>query len=351
MSSFLATVLRNVRGGRVAGVDDVVGMQDRDVGAADAEALEPRFLDEHPRRFLPRRVLEHRAATRLVERRALLAPPQQPALHLLELGGRLFAEPELRLEHDDLPQPARPVLERDLFARQRLDLALGVHHRDFGDDLGELRSVGAGVHVHATAHRPGDAEEPLHACEPGLRGAAREQRGWHARPDDRDRALHLELVEPLAKPDDEAGEAAVLDEHVRAQPEHQPGHALVLRELERLLDVLDFCGVEEIARRPTDAIRGVAGERLVLEHPAPELELGRRRGRCRGLRDRLDDRLRYACTARGSRFPGAGFPTGCGGFSGAVFSCHSWRLLTLPARLRNAMIASQAALAADIVVV
>ena len=59
----------------------------------------------------------------------------------------------------------------------------------------------------------------------------------------------------------------------------------------------------------------------------------------------------YAWTARGSRLPVGGLSTGCSGLWGAVFSCHSWRLLTLPARLRNAMIASHAALAADIVVV
>src|SRR5207247_4432882 len=121
---------------------------------------------------------------------------------------------------------------------------------------------------------------------------------------------------------------------------------------QRLHHVLRLGGHHEKAGGPADAVRGVARERLVLEHTAAELDLRRwRRGRCgRGLRLRAArgcGALRYVRTA-GARL--AAFAAG-DGLSTVVFSCHSWRLLTLPVRLRSAMIASHAALAADIVVV
>src|SRR5207253_4464800 len=120
------------------------------------------------------------------------------------------------------------------------------------------------------------------------------------------------------------------------------------------------------ARRAAEPVRGVARQGLVLEHPAAELDLGRR-GRGGGRRLGADlGALRRRLRRRLGRRDGrplayartAGVGLGCGAFapaggclSAVVLSCHSWRLLTLPVRLRRAMIASQAALAADIVVV
>src|SRR6266566_553135 len=108
---------------------------------------------------------------------------------------------------------------------------------------------------------------------------------------------------------------------------------------------------DEVARRSADAVRGMAGQGLILEHPPAELDLGRGRrgrgGRLGGTLARLPRRLgRYLRYARTASFAVPG-----GRFSTVVLSCHSWRLLTLPVRLRRAMIASQAALAADMVVV
>src|SRR6059058_4525481 len=158
-------------------------------------------------------------------------------------------------------------------------------------------------------------------------------------------------VAPLPDADHDAREAAVLDEHVRAEPEGHPREPAVLRQLERLGDVLAIGGHDEIARRSADPVRGVAGQGLVLEHAPAELDLRRgRRGGGRRLGGslarfarRLRRCLRYARTAS--------FAAPGGRFSTVVLSCHSWRLLTLPVRLRRAIIASQAALAADIVVV
>src|SRR5437016_2164820 len=83
---------------------------------------------------------------------------------------------DLELELDDGAEVGRAVLERDLLARHLLDLPLRIHHGRFGQHFGELRSVRAGVHVHAAAHRTRDADEALYPGESGLRRAAREQR-------------------------------------------------------------------------------------------------------------------------------------------------------------------------------
>src|SRR5204862_22538 len=59
----------------------------------------------------------------------------------------------------------------------------------------------------------------------------------------------------------------------------------------------------------------------------------------------------FCGTARQNRLAHAAPAGAAVTFSPVAFSCHSCRLLTLPVRLRSAMIASHAALAADIVVV
>src|SRR6185295_12914479 len=133
--------------------------------AADGEALEPAFVDQRPGGLGPTGVLEGRAATRLIEGRARLAPAQQLALELLQLCRRLLTEAELGFD-DDPVNVAGAVLERDLFARELLHLALRVHHRDFSHDLRELGAVAAGVHVDPAAHGAGDPEKSLDAHEP-----------------------------------------------------------------------------------------------------------------------------------------------------------------------------------------
>src|SRR5438093_679178 len=342
---------------RRPGIDEVVRVHGRYLGAADRVSLESALVHEHPGRLRAAGVLEDRPGARLVERRPGLAPPQQLPLQLLQLGGGLLEEEQLRLQHDDVAEVRGAILERDLLAGQLPDLALPVHHAHFRDDLGEPRPVGRGIHVNATAHRAGDPDEPLDPGEPSLRRAARPDRGGHPGADARARALQLERVQPLAEPNHETGEAALFDEQVRPKADREPRQTALVGELDPLRHILHVGGHEEVARRSTEPVRGVARQRFVLQQPPAELDLGRgrRRGRrCglgRGLRAGLGCRpLGYARTPRGPGL-GAALAASDTGFPTLVFACHSWRLLTLPIRLRNAMIASQAALAADIVVV
>src|SRR5436309_2466920 len=175
---------------------------------------------------------------------------------------------------------------------------------------------------------------------PGLRNT--EQRRRQAGADDGGRALHFEAVEALAHPDYEPGEPAVPHEHVGPEAQHHRGEPPLLRHLEAARDVLGAGRGEQVARRAADAVRGVPRQRLVLQQLALELGLGRLGRSGRGF---------YARTGRASRLAVPGLAAAGSGFPTIVFSCHSWRLLTLPVRLRSAMIASHAALAADMVVV
>src|SRR3989442_9232959 len=49
-------------------------------------------------------------------------------------------------------------------------------------------------------------------------------------------------------PDHDAGEAAVLDEHVRAQAQHDPRQAAFLRQLQRADHILAVGGQRQVAR-------------------------------------------------------------------------------------------------------
>src|SRR3989449_6533618 len=69
--------LEHVTRRRVAGVDDVVRVQRRDLGAADGKALQPAFVDQGAGGARAARIPEDRTAARLVERRPRLPPPQQ----------------------------------------------------------------------------------------------------------------------------------------------------------------------------------------------------------------------------------------------------------------------------------
>ena len=179
-------------------------------------------------------------------------------MQLLELGRRFFPETELGFQHNALAQVARPVLEGDLLARNRADLALGIEQRHLGHDLGELGAMAAGIHIDAAAHGARDPDEALDAGEPGLRGAPGQQRRRHTGADDRDRALHFKLVEALPHPDHEAGETAVLDEHVGAEAEYDPRHVALPGQVETADQIVDVGGQEEIAGWPADVPRGVA---------------------------------------------------------------------------------------------
>src|SRR5438270_8545581 len=357
--------LEHVAGGGIARIDDIVRVQRRHLGAADREALQAALVDQHPGRAGAARVLEHGAAAGLVEWRAGLAPAEQARLHLLELRWRLLDQRELRFEHDHRTEVGRAILERDLLAGHLLDLALRIHHGRLGQHFGELRPVRAGVHVHAPAHRPRTADDTLHTRESRLRGAPRQERRGETGTDDRRGPFHLEAVEPFPDADHDAREAGVLHQHVRSQPQSQPREPAVLRQIERLGDVVRVGRHHEKARGAAQPVRGVAPQGLVLEHPAPELDLGRRRrggGRRLGaplgsLRRRLYRRLGRADARRFAyaRTAGVGLGSGAfaparGWFSAVVLSCNSCRLLTLLVRLGRAMIASWAALAADIVV-
>src|SRR5258705_41399 len=158
--------------------------------------------------------------------------------------------------------------------------------------------------------------------------------------------VHVDPAAHGARDSDEPldpGKPPVLDEHIGAEPEDDPGQPAVLRELQGAYHVLAIRGHREVARRSADPPGAIARERLVLEQLAAEFDFGRRRWSRRRFGLGFFDRLCYALAA-------ATCPP-VADFTPFALSCHSCKLLTLPMRLRSAMIASHAALAADMVVV
>src|SRR5258705_8757290 len=80
---YLLDQLECVVRGPVALIDEVVGVQRRDLDPAYRQAFEAALFDEHPGRLRPAGVLERGPDAGLVERRARLAPAKQFALQLL----------------------------------------------------------------------------------------------------------------------------------------------------------------------------------------------------------------------------------------------------------------------------
>jgi len=87
----LVDQLLDVRGRRLALVEDEIGVLLRDHRAPMPRALEAGRFDE-PRGVIPRRIGEHRATAPLPQRLGLLAPLGQLAHHS---GGGRVARPEL----------------------------------------------------------------------------------------------------------------------------------------------------------------------------------------------------------------------------------------------------------------
>jgi hypothetical protein len=310
-------------------------MHGRDLRPADAEALEAGGLDQLPRGpgtalALPAGatgVLEHAAAARLAERRALLAPAEQ----LRRLGAEprrvLRLQVHVGLDDDPVVEPAPPVGERDLPPLEYAQIALRVHHGHPLDHVGPLAAMAAGVHVDAPPHGPRDAHEPVQAGVPGFRGAPGRQRGGEARTEPPPGPVPYELVQALPKPDDQRVEARVREQDVGPEPEREPGHPFRDGKAHSAGHVVDRAG-QQHRRWSADAVRRVAAQRLTF--PYLPADAGAE----------TDGEGRIA----------SGQPVHSADISRAS-ACHSWSERTSPARLRSAITASHAADAADSVVV
>ena len=162
---------------------------------------------------------------------------------------------------------------------------------------------------------------PANPAAGGLPGRERRRQPGADRPAV---ALLPEAVEALAQPDDQRVEPLVREQDVGAEPEGEPRDARLVRRREARSATSSGAGREHDRGRPADAVGRVARQRLALPHLAAQLR-------------------------RGSAAANAGIPRGHPVHSGDISrasACHSCSDRTSPARLRSAMIASQAAEAA-----
>jgi hypothetical protein len=298
-------------------------------------ALEPRRLHQLPRRARPGgllpawpgRILEHAAAAGLVERGALLPPLVHLGDLLVEPRRLLLAKPDRRLQHHPAVEPAPAVGERHLRPGQYLLPAGRINHGDRLHHLRPVAAVAARVHVHTATHRAGHPHEDMEPGVAGRRGAASGQRRGKPGPDGPPVALLAQPVEPLPQTDHQGIEPVVGEQDVGAEPEREPGHPRLVRGGEPDRHVLRG-GRKQHGRRPADPVGRVAAEQLAFADLTPH-------PRAQGRREDGVARAQ---------------PVHSGDISRAS-TCHSWSERTSPARLRSAMMASQAAAAAESVVV
>ena len=207
-----------------------------------------------------------------------------------------------------------------LFARA-VDQVDRAHH------LRPLAPVAPGVHVHAPADGAGHTHHHMEAGPARRGGLSRGERGRKPRTEPPHGPVRLDPVEAFADAEHQGIEPLIGQQNIGAETDGKNRHARIARGPQPVDHVLRRRG-QQHGGRATDAIGRVAGERFVASHFAPH----------RGAEPRHEAgvaRAGHAGSAARER----------------VSSYHSCSGRTSPTRLRIAMIASQAAFAADIVVV
>ena len=189
-------------------------------------------------------------------------------------------EPEAHLGDDLAGREARvPVGELELIGCEaagtdRVDHERIDHH---GAPVG---AVGAGVHPHPAADRPRDRRRELETAEPGVAGPMKTDGIRRPAAGDEHIALDLNLGQLAFEPEHERVDAVVVDEHVRAEPDHLDGDLLAPRPAEQLLQLGQARRAREEPRRPAGADRREPRERDVLL----ELHLAKRSRSSAGAR-------------------------------------------------------------------
>jgi hypothetical protein len=185
----------------------------------------------------------------------------------------------------------------------------------------------ASVHVNPAAYRARHAHELVETRLTCFGRTPCSQRCRQPGADPPAVSVPHHLIEPFAEPDDQRVEAFVREQQIGAETENEPVDSLAGRQLNRRCDVFGTRRKQD-SGRAADAIGGVARQALRLPNLAPHALL----------------------QCGGERRPASRHPVHSADISRAS-ACHSWSDRTSPARLRSAMMASQAADAADSVVV
>ena len=219
-----------VGGGRLALVDDEVGVLFRNRGAADAMTLESRTLDEVGR-MAARRVGEYRAAAPGADRLCRMALFE-------ELLDRIRARVRARLEAEG---PGDEPLARDRRRHAAVAVAVfggipavpgaaAIDGLDLGHARPGLAAPGPRVHRERAADRAGNAGKEIRGPELPLRALAAEPRAGDAGL--RANAVGADALERIQDPvhrDHDAADAAVAHQEVAAEPD--PGHGHLRRQL------------------------------------------------------------------------------------------------------------------------
>src|ERR1035437_22309 len=257
---------RDVRRRRSADVHEHVRVNGRDLGASDAAALQPAFLEQFPREET-RRVLENRTGIWL-RRQGVLSLRGHLRHSRRDRGGWFGREAEGSPGHDAVGVRERrpPVAVCDLGRRRRARFPIARDEIDRHEDVEQLRAVGPGVDAHGPAERRRNAGQVLEAGEarPLRSGGERHERHPAARHDLR--RLDSRREEVAREREHDSGESRVGNEEVRPLPESENGQSRGATRAEERREAPRVWGFHKTRGRPADPERRPAGKRDVLAH-------------------------------------------------------------------------------------
>ena len=255
-----------IGGGGVAGVDQEIGVLFRNHSAAAGEAAAAGLVDQPPC-LVTRRVGEGGPAGARANRLRGLA--RRP--NLLDMTGDRGRLAGFAAEPREDENPVRIDLRVTVgqphpLDRDRAPDAAAVDHVGRDQHVLELAAIGAGIGPEPAADRAGNAGQEFEAGDAGLGRGQRDVQIERPGPGLDQLRGRLDLGKAAPEPHDDAPDAAVTHQQVRADPDRRDRN-IARQRRQKSRQILGVGGAEQHLRRPADAEPGQRPDRRIRRKP------------------------------------------------------------------------------------
>ena len=213
-------------------------MLSRNLRTADSIALETCLVNQRTGE-ISRRTLEHTACTRQLQR--LLSDTAVTEIGHLLGNSLLVAGSQLhRYASNDFAaalQRTMAIAKVQLTGRQLAHLACSVHDAHAFDNLGHLAVISTGVHINCAANAARNAHSELHAAQAQLCNLLRSLRQRNAAAKGQHIAAHLYVAQHAAQLDNQAADALIAHQQIRAVADERHRHSSLRRLQQQALQL------------------------------------------------------------------------------------------------------------------